>query len=298
MKYTRNKNSHYASYRAQNPQSAEFIAPQGKIANFMINPMDYLDPDQLQQLMQQGGGALRGLGQGAQDLYAQGVARTGINLPGIADQVGQGVRGLVGGENSFLQGQMQGVRNLADQVGQTASPYLQQAQQAASPYMQQAGEAFAPVGNAVGNAAQAVGSRASQAMDFLGNAASGIDPMQAGELGLAATGAAAGGLGLGRMARARRAASQAGQAVQGAAQQAGGMAQRARGAIGSMTPGQKVGLAAGGAGVVGAGAYGANRLMQDPEDAQYSYANKNRANFGTPQNSAKARIMLQRQAQL
>lgn len=266
MKYTRNKNSTYASYRARNPHSVDFIAPEGKIANFM-NPLDYLDPDMLQQ----GLGAVRGVaGQvanGAQDLYAQGIARTGFNPAGLADQLGNAARGVIGGENQFLQGQLQGVRNLAGQVGQAASPYLQQAQTAAAPYLDQASQATSGLRQGL-----------QQAGGFLQNAASGIDPVQAGELGLASTGAAAGGIGLGRLARARRAAAQAGQAVPEAIQQVPGMVQRGMSTVQGLPTGAKVGLAAGGVGALGAGAYGLNRMRQQ-EDAQYSAQSIAQARF-------------------
>lgn len=103
MKYYRNRNSIYANYRYNNPHQANFIAPQGKVANFMFD--EALEAAQqygghaLDAAQQYGGQAAQWLGnnahkvgQGIQDLYAQGVAKTGINVPGMVDGAGRAIQ--------------------------------------------------------------------------------------------------------------------------------------------------------------------------------------------------------------
>lgn len=250
--YVRVRNSHYANYRYNNPNSASFIAPQGKVANFIF---DQIDPSQLAEGAGQAWNAVKGvaggIGNAAQDLYAQGVAKTGVNLPGMAEQA------------------MQGIRGAGQAVGNAAQDLYAQ------------GVARTGI-NVPGMAEQAMNGLRG-AGQVVSNAASGISPTDAAGLAAAGSGAAAGGLALGKYARGLRGA---GKSAANAVSQAPGMMQRAGQAVANAPMAAKIGAGALGAGALGAGAYGVNRMMQDDE-AQYGYRNVASAKFSASRRSSR-----------
>lgn len=261
--YYRQKNSTYANYRYSNPNTANFIAPQAKVANF-IDPSMFLDAAQ-----QYGGDAInairqgaQGLGGAAQDLYAQGVAKTGINLPGMADQAGQ-----------YLQGGANAVRGAAQGVGNAAQDLY--AQGVARTGINIPGLAE-QAGQGVQNAAVMAGRGLDQAYEGAQAAGQyiqqhpGQDAAAAGGLGALGGAAAL----VNRLRRGRQAAQPAMGMGGEAAGQAPGMMQRLQG----MPMAGKAALGVGGAGALaGAGALGYN-AMQD-EEAQYRANLAYNANF-------------------